>query len=679
MVQFIHESVRDFLLKDNGLAMIWPEFGTFQSHEILKESCTSYIEKIHDHGDLSEAAFRFPFLKYSYQHVFDHSEAAAGSLSQGDFLSSFPLQKWIRIHNSFDQSIDNQLETSARLVYILADKALPKLLETRVQQRLESTGGGTERYKYPFFAAFASGSRDALAALLELSLPSPMDVFNAAGSYEFNYEQRTPLTWAVSHRLVNLAIHLVKQGASLTESDRGRLTPLRMAIQVGETSLIALLLNGDGSAERKFPEGDRVPNNARDEAAVSHITALLGLGPTEARKPLCSPVALEDPTVARLLYEAGAGIHDRDTQGHTPLALTVIHRYKKTLAVLIEAGADININDRDIEGRTPLFHAVVNGDEPTAEFLLQSGARIRDQDKFQTGLNLRDAFGNAPLHRAIRNSRQVLAKLLIDFGADLNACSSDGSPPLHLALNNGQEFILKHLVEHGADLNAGNSDGETLLHLAAKRGLVEVAEMLVNHEDVNINTTDSSGFTPLHTAFTSYRNYNDVVVRLLLEHGADIGARTKTGSTPLHVCASNPSGEAKMLIEHGAEIDARDNQGLTPLYFACRAAWIPNTFLLLRHGADAMVRNSEGSTLLHLACNEEGDNYTTVCQLINVGADVNARDNRGSTPLHVAAQKGNRLVARDLIGSDADVNIRDMEGRTPRDVADRSLVHIFGA
>lgn len=45
-VQFIHESVRDFLLKEDGLSSIWPDLRSNlqgQSHERLKQCCLSYI------------------------------------------------------------------------------------------------------------------------------------------------------------------------------------------------------------------------------------------------------------------------------------------------------------------------------------------------------------------------------------------------------------------------------------------------------------------------------------------------------------------------------------------------------------------------------------------------------------------------------------------------------------
>jgi ankyrin repeat protein len=676
VVQFIHESVRDFLLKDNGLATIWPDFGEVQSHEIIKESCISYIQRAGDREEIDKVrtARRLPLLKYCSDFVFIHSEAAAESLSQGDFLSSFPIQKWVRVHNLFQGPGKYLHETSSRLVYLLAEMALPRLLRTRVQQRLETTGKGAERYKYPFFAAFASGSRATLAALLELSLSDLAKMSEAIDRLGFNSEQRTPLTWAISHGLGDLAIHLVKQGASLTESDPGHRTPLRMAIKVKEISLIEHFLGREGYTGSECPRNDAVATSARDQKATSHIAALLGLEPLEARKPLCSFEALEEPIVARRLLEAGAGLRDRGVRGNTPMGVASAHGLEETLELLIEAGGDIN-DDRDHEGRTPLFHAAVNGHQSTIELLIRSGARIRAQDKFKTGLNTRDASGNMPLHRALHNGHQELAKLLIDFGADLNACSRGGSRPLHLALMNGQESVAKYLVDHGADLNAGNLNGEIPLHWAVERGVLETAEMFINHEDANINLPDNSGLTPLHKAVASPR-CNAAVVSFLLRYGADVAAKSKTGLTPLHLCASNRLGAITMtLLQHGAETDARDNRGLTPLYFAARAMDFPMTGLLRQHGADVNARNSEGSTLLHFA-SSEGDG-TTAVTLINHGADVNARNNRGSTPLHVAAQGGKKEAARALINNGGDIDTRDIRGRTPGDIADRSIAHLF--
>ncbi|KAF1952675.1 ankyrin repeat domain-containing protein [Byssothecium circinans] len=120
--QFIHESVRDFLLKENGLGKIWPEFRSNfqgQSHERLKQCCLNYISvdvatplRIPD--DLPKASSQqaaslrnlatktFPFLEYAVRNMLYHADTAeGGGISQADFLDSFPLPRWVKLDNLF--------------------------------------------------------------------------------------------------------------------------------------------------------------------------------------------------------------------------------------------------------------------------------------------------------------------------------------------------------------------------------------------------------------------------------------------------------------------------------------------------------------------------------------------------------------------------------------------------
>ena len=57
------------------------------------------------------------------------------------------------------------------------------------------------------------------------------------------------------------------------------------------------------------------------------------------------------------------------------------------------------------------------------------------------------------------------------------------------------------------------------------------------------------------------------LVELLLENGADVHARNNTlGDTPLHrACYFAHSKIVKMLLEHGAQMDAKSKNGSTPL------------------------------------------------------------------------------------------------------------------
>ncbi|KAK2039214.1 hypothetical protein LZ31DRAFT_606938 [Colletotrichum somersetense] len=120
-VQFIHESVKDFLVKDKGFQELWPELGdAFQklSHERLKFCCLSHISLVvlgqisptncdplpkansdQARGDRQMASEMFPFLGYATNYVLHHVNLATGALPQLAFLHQFPLQDWVRLSN----------------------------------------------------------------------------------------------------------------------------------------------------------------------------------------------------------------------------------------------------------------------------------------------------------------------------------------------------------------------------------------------------------------------------------------------------------------------------------------------------------------------------------------------------------------------------------------------------
>ncbi|KAI1115623.1 hypothetical protein F5Y14DRAFT_409764 [Nemania sp. NC0429] len=96
-VQFIHESVRDFLLKDGGIHELWPDLSTnFEnlSHDQLKKCCYEYFQTNTSNRDIDNEELpkpssgegkelrqresrKFPFLEYATQQVLYHANIAA--------------------------------------------------------------------------------------------------------------------------------------------------------------------------------------------------------------------------------------------------------------------------------------------------------------------------------------------------------------------------------------------------------------------------------------------------------------------------------------------------------------------------------------------------------------------------------------------------------------------------
>lgn len=181
-VQFIHESIRDFLLKENGLGKIWPELGSNfegESHERLKQCCQRYVSL-----DVSEqskfgksvlgassrkkctlAIQSFPFLKYAVENVLHHADMAEqAGICQTEFLAAFPLPYWVDL-KSLIYGQDCFFTKHASLLYVLAQLDLANLLGIlpSVDRCMKIEEGC---YGCPLFAAAASGSTETFQVCL---------------------------------------------------------------------------------------------------------------------------------------------------------------------------------------------------------------------------------------------------------------------------------------------------------------------------------------------------------------------------------------------------------------------------------------------------------------------------------------------------------------------------------
>ena len=82
--------------------------------------------------------------------------------------------------------------------------------------------------------------------------------------------------------------------------------------------------------------------------------------------------------------------------------------------------------------------------------------------------NVRDRYGNTPLHRAAAYSKNpAVIAALIDAGADRNAENRSSFTPLHLAARYNENLaVVATLLKAGADPNVRNRDGKTPEDLA---------------------------------------------------------------------------------------------------------------------------------------------------------------------------------------------------------------------
>jgi uncharacterized protein len=162
-----------------------------------------------------------------------------------------------------------------------------------------------------------------------------------------------------------------------------------------------------------------------------------------------------------------------------------------------------------------------------------------------------------------------------------------------------------------------------------------------------------SGTTILMTAA---RTGNPDIVRMLIEHGADVNAKgDQYGETALVWAVSENHPEAaQVLIAHGADVNARSSElkhekdrfGLegvltilphgswTPLMYAARQGSLDAARTLVDAGANLNLTDLDRTTALLFAI--INGHYDTAAMLTEKGADPNLADPAGMTALYAA-------------------------------------------
>ncbi|CAD5209581.1 unnamed protein product [Bursaphelenchus xylophilus] len=251
---------------------------------------------------------------------------------------------------------------------------------------------------------------------------------------------------------------------------------------------------------------------------------------------------------------------------------------------------------------------------------------------------------------------------------EVNAPNELGRTPLHEVAQFGDEAMLRILWKMNADVKLFDHEEKTPLHVAAENGRTEIVEALIDKFHASINARTKDGSTMLHVAAQAGHSSTALT---FLKRGVPLHMPNKTGALGIHAAAAAGFNDVvKMLISRGTNADCKTKDNYTALHVAVQSGQAAVVETLLGFGADVHVHGGQiGETALHVAAATPGSNTDCAQMLLKSGAQPNVRQNDNQTPLHIAAKSGNTAMVKLLLNEGADPTLISNNGETPLHVS----------
>ncbi|KAK8070548.1 hypothetical protein PG997_010751 [Apiospora hydei] len=290
--------------------------------------------------------------------------------------------------------------------------------------------------------------------------------------------------------------------------------------------------------------------------------------PNHSLSPLVAAASRDRLNIVDKLKGGGAGVNLEASckGGH----LDVIER-------LLSYGA--------IPNSATLVGAATSGTISIVDMLVRAGVNINDGCyDFETG-----SHTSTPLYIAARNGNLDFVEKLITAGAHVNTLSL-GSNVMQAALLSGKQDVVERLLAAGADISIDNVMMDCDAHL--KRILLEF--------EVDLSKTAGPRRTLVHLAVQM--NRLDCIDKLITA-GVNTNAADASGRTALHYAAlyGNPRC-IQSLCQLGSARNTQDHDGNTALHFAVKLGDVGTVDTLVGMSIiDKSVKNKMGETALCIA------------------------------------------------------------------------------
>jgi hypothetical protein len=442
-VQFIHESVRDYLF-DGGFGPLAPEINknlSGISHEYIKLSCLGLISRCVASGNLPEEASarlteQFPLLKYAFDHVIHHAElACANGVDQREFVASFPVSAW----HSFTITSKTSLFVALNARHLLEVECE---LGTSLLTPAEHFASIEFVFIFQSFEVLGLALRRGIVADLnderQLSLitravdvakPHILEMLLDNGMRLGSAQSSRSLLSRASHTGVPALVRiLLDHGARIGSFDADT---LYHAAKSGSISIVKMLLDSGASV-----------NVAGKQVAITSIMSMTPVGEHQdnARSsPKQSPFGgmredINSPTASRNISTANSVEH------MTALQYAASRGHGEMVRLLLERGADqSDVPSSHCKTSTSMYYAALHGHHTTLVLFLETEVWRQTPDSAVWHESLRVAAWNA-------HTEAVKALLANNTGVQVREAAYY-SRIIQAAAVGGREEILKALLD----------------------------------------------------------------------------------------------------------------------------------------------------------------------------------------------------------------------------------------
>jgi hypothetical protein len=188
---------------------------------------------------------------------------------------------------------------------------------------------------------------------------------------------------------------------------------------------------------------------------------------------------------------------------------------------------------------------------------------------------------------------------------------------------------------------------------------------LIKKQKGLLRMIDDQHWTALHYAA---RYSSAKICEILIDNGSSVNGITEEHDTHLILCCNRTGSEAlkiaKLLIERGADLSEKSKSGATPLHFACLHGRDDLVQLLIESQADVNAQANNGATALMWAAQNRLFGEKIIPILMQAGADVTVKDNNGKTAVNYSNGSGGGKILKALAPFVPE-GCKDLKNRVP--------------